>query len=189
MRSLLRRLQILLQRQQYLDDLETEMLLHRELRAERSGAEEASRRFGNTTLLKEDCHNMLTWNIAEDLCKDLRYALRSLVTNPLFAIVAVLTLALGIGANTAIFSVINAVLLRGLPVADSQQIFYVHVEPGQPDGAGNTGNSDSSFSEYVFEQLRTQHQSFASLLAYVPLGANKIAVRVGPVPEEASSKW
>lgn len=189
-----RRLRILLRRRQYMDDLEAEMLLHRKLRADALSAEglspdeaaaAASQRFGNTTLFKEDSHNMLTWNLAEDLLKDLRYALRSLLANPLFALVAILTLALGIGANTAIFSVINAVLLRGLPVPNPQQIFFVHVEPGQPDGANNTGNSDSSFSEYTFEQLRTQHQAFSSVMAYVPLGGNKIAVRVGPVPEEA----
>ncbi len=97
-----------------------------------------------------------------------------------------LTLALGIGANTAIFSVINAVLMRTLPVEDPQQLFYVHVLPGQPEGAGNTGNSNSSFSEYVFEQLRAQHQAFSSLIAYVPAGFNKIAVRAGATPEEAA---
>ncbi len=191
MRTLLRRLQLLLNRDRYLDDLEAEMRLHRDLRAQafvEQGltADDAYRRFGNTTLIKEDSRNMLTWNLFEDLLKDLRYSCRSLLANPLFALVAILTLALGMGANTAIFSVTNAVLLRRLPVAHSEQLVYVHVEPGQPDGAGNTGNGNSSFSEYVFEQLRTQHQAFSALLAYVPLGMNKIAVRMGPLPEEAS---
>jgi predicted permease len=196
MRPFLRRLQFLFTRQRRLDDLESEMRLHRELRAEvlaRQGIPlneaglAAGRRFGNTTLLKEDSRNVLTWNVLEDLFKDLRYALRSLFVNPLFALVVVLTLALGIGANTAIFSVINAVLLRGLPVSKPEQLVYLHVEPGQPDGAVNTGNGgDSSFSEYVFEQLRTQHRAFSTLAAYVPLGENKIAVRVGALPEEAS---
>jgi predicted permease len=122
----------------------------------------------------------------DDALKDVRYTGRVLRDNLLFSVVAVLTLALGIGANTAIFSVANAVLLRTLPVRDPQQLFYVHVLPGQPNGADNTGNSESSFSEYVFEQLRTQHQAFSNLLAYVPIGFNKVAVRSGVTPEEAS---
>jgi predicted permease len=195
MHALLRRFQFLLNRQRCLDDLEAEMLLHRELRAEllaRQGiapdeaALMADRQFGNATLLKEDSRHMLTWNLLEDLGKDLRYSLRSLFANPLFSVIAILTLALGIGANTAIFSVINAVLLRRLPVAKPEQLVYLHVEPSQPDGAGNTGNGNSSFSEYVFEQLRTQRQAFSAVAAYVPLGFNKIAVRIGPLPEEAS---
>lgn len=196
MRTLFRRLQSMFHRQHQLDDLEAEMRLHRELRAQllaqqgivpEEAAIAAERQFGNTTLLKEDSHNMLTWNLLEDLGKDLHYSLRSLWANPLFAVIAILTLALGIGANTAIFSVINAVLLRGLPVAKPEQLVYLHVEPGQPDGASQTGNNgNSSFSEYVFEQLRTQHQAFSTVAAYVPLGFNKIAVRVGPLPEEAS---
>ncbi|HEV2115340.1 MAG TPA: ABC transporter permease [Terriglobales bacterium] len=120
------------------------------------------------------------------LNQDLRYALRQLAKSPGFAVAAVLTLALGIGANTAVFSVMNAVLLRGLPVPNPQQLFYVHVPNGQPPGAGNTGNSDTSFSEPVFEQLRQDHHAFADLIAFVPLATSgKTAVRFGKTPEEA----
>ena len=129
---------------------------------------------------------MWGWAWLDDAIKDVRYTGRILRQNLLFSVVAVLTLALGIGANTAIFSVINAVLLRALPVHDPQQVFYLHVLPNQPQGANNTGDGDSSFSEYVFEQLRTQHQAFSSLAAYVPAGINKIAVRSGATPEEAA---
>ncbi len=130
--------------------------------------------------------NMWRWTWFDDAIKDVRYTGRILRQNLLFSAVAVLTLALGIGANTAIFSVINAVLLRALPVHDAQRLFYLNVLPGQPEGAGNTGNGDSSFSEYVFEQLRTQRQALSSLAAYVPAGFNKIAVRSGATPEEAA---
>ena len=129
---------------------------------------------------------MWRWTWLDDAIKDVRYTGRILRQNLLFSAVAVLTLALGIGANTAIFSVINAVLLRALPVYDPQRLFYLNVLPGQPNGAGNTGNSSSSFSEYVFEQLRSQHQALSSLAAYVPAGFNKIAVRSGTTPEEAA---
>lgn len=146
----------------------------------------ARRRFGNTTRMKEISQAMWGWTWFDDAVKDLRYTGRTLRRNALFSAVAVLTLALGIGANTAIFSVINAVLLRALPVHNPKEVYFLHVLPGQPPGAGNTGNSDSSFSEYVFEQLRTQHQAFASLAAYVPAGYNKIGVRSGAVTEEAA---
>jgi hypothetical protein len=96
-----------------------------------------------------------------------------------------LTLALGVGANTAVFSVMNAVLLRGLPVPNPDEVVYLHVPSGQPDGASNTGNSTTSFSEPVFEDLRQDHRAFADLIAFVPLAIGKVAVRYGDRPEEA----
>ncbi len=84
---------------------------------------------------------MLTWNWLEDSRKDLRYSLRSLAANPLFALVTIMTLALGIGANTAIFSVINAVLLRGLPGQHPEELVYLRVLPGQPEGAEQTATT------------------------------------------------
>ena len=117
--------------------------------------------------------------------QELRYAVRQLFNSPGFAITVVLTLALGIGANSAIFSVMNAVLLRGLPVPNPQELVYLHVPNGQPDGAGNTGNSSTSFSEPVFEDLRHDHRAFTDLIAFVPLAIGKVAIRFGDTPEEA----
>jgi predicted permease len=117
--------------------------------------------------------------------QELRYAARQLWNAPWFTLTVVLTLALGIGANSAIFSVMNAVLLRSLPVPNPQELVYVHVPGGQPNGAGNTGNSDTSFSEPVFENLRQDHHAFADLIAFVPLAIGKVAVRFGDTPEEA----
>jgi predicted permease len=123
----------------------------------------------------------------EDFGKDVRQAFRSLTANPLFAAVAVLALALGIGANTAIFSVMNAVVLRLLPIHDPARVFNLKCD-GQPNGASNTGNSDTSFSVNVFEQLRKNRRAFSDVIAYVPMGFNKIAVRSGNVPEEAAGE-
>jgi predicted permease len=117
--------------------------------------------------------------------QELRYAARQLYNSPWFTATVVITLAFGIGANTAIFSVMNAVLLRNLPVPNPQELVYVHVPSGQPSGASNTGNSSTSFSEPVFEDLRQDHQAFADLIAFVPLAIGKVAVRVGDTPEEA----
>jgi predicted permease len=121
------------------------------------------------------------------LSHDLRYALRQLRKSPVFTATAVLTLALGMGANTAVFSVMNAVLLRRLPVRDPQRLFYLHLGNGQgdPPSASDTGNSNTSFSEPVFEALRQRDDVFADLIAYVPLGFAKTAVRYKEVPEEA----
>jgi len=121
------------------------------------------------------------------LLQDLRYALRQLRRSPGFAAVSVITLALGIGANTAVFSVMSAVLLRALPVRNPHRLYYLRMANGQPQppSASNTGDSNTSFSEPVFEALRARRDVFEDLIAYAPLNIGKVAVRYGETPEEA----
>jgi putative ABC transport system permease protein len=93
---------------------------------------------------------------------DLKYALRMLVKSPTFAIIALLTLALGIGANSAIFSVINTVLLRPLPFKDPNQI--VMVWGRYANDSGTVRGNVHSFPDYV--DLRDQSQSFSAIASY-----------------------
>ena len=122
----------------------------------------------------------------QTLWNDLRFALRVLAKNPVFTAVAVLTLALGIGANTAIFSAMNAVLLRSLPVKNADRLVWLRFQ-NQPRDTSQTGYGDRSHSEPAFEQLRAQREVFTDVVAFVPLSFSKTIVRVGDAPEEASA--
>jgi putative ABC transport system permease protein len=118
----------------------------------------ARRQFGNTTLLQEVNRDMRGIRLLDTFFQDARYGLTMLRRNPGFTCVAALTLALGIGANTAIFSVVNAVLLRPLPYYDPQGLFWV-TEGFQLFGEENT------IDEHYF-YWQAQSKSFDHLVAY-----------------------
>ncbi len=116
---------------------------------------EAARRFGNRTSLKERTRDVdvLVW--LESLVADVRYAVRGLIRSPGFAAVAIVSLALGIGANTAIFSLTNALLLKALPVRAPAELLQVTI-----------GEDGPSFTNPQWEEIRGRQRVFSSVFAY-----------------------
>src|SRR5690242_11503257 len=117
--------------QAHLDEKVEELVADGMSRKEATAA--ARRAFGNVTLTEEDSRNVWRWPSVEELLADVRYGLRALRHNPMFTAVAMLTIAIGIGANTAVFSVVNSVLLKPLNYPKAEELVALHqIAPGAP---------------------------------------------------------
>jgi putative ABC transport system permease protein len=106
----------------------------------------ALRKFGNVTRVTEETREVWSFVWLEQLFEDIRFGLRILSKSPGFTTVAILTLALGIGANTAVYSVVERVLLRPLPFQDSERLFAMWA--AQKDQPGKIGASMPEFEDY-----------------------------------------
>jgi predicted permease len=170
--ELARRLSMLVNRRQFDEDLREEMRLHLELLQEeqvRSGmpvtdARAAARRqFGNETALRESSHLALGWEWLEQLLQDANYGVHAMLRSPAITMVALLSLALGIGANTAIFSLMNAVMLKSLPVKDPTGLilFGDGLDQGISDGFPNPW----LFSYPFYREMQKRNQVFSEVAA------------------------
>jgi predicted permease len=124
----------------------------------------AHRKLGNPTLIREEIYRMNTIGFMETFWRDLRYTVRALRKSPGYALVAVLSLALGIGANTAIFSLVNQVMLRMLPVHDPAHLVLLHRED-QMQGTSTADNNESVFSYPMYRRLRDDGRAFSGVIA------------------------
>lgn len=165
-------LQTILRRARMESEMDAELRFHMEAYAEdlvRGGVprEEALRRarleFGGIENAKEECREARGVHFVETLLQDLRYGLRTMLRSPGFTVTAVLALALGIGANTAIFSVVNAVLLRPLPYDQPDRLMQVWHTPPQKSFPGMP---IFTVSPANFLDWRNQNHSFEGMAAY-----------------------
>jgi hypothetical protein len=165
----------LLSRRRVYDELSAEIREHLKEKIEelvaggmsRKDASVAARReFGNLTLIEEDSRAVWGWTAIESFFADIRYGLRTMRRNPGFTALAILSLALGIGANTAIFSLVNTFMLRTLPVRDPGQLvalLHHYPVPDEPH--------DDTFSLQTYHLMRDHSDVFSGLIAssYKPL--------------------
>jgi putative ABC transport system permease protein len=128
----------------------------------REAAQQAARRsLGNATTVREAVYEMNGWSFLDSLRQDVRFGLRQLRLHPGFTLTAVLSLALGIGANTAIFTLVDQIVLRLLPVKNPRELVQLRVEGGR--FGSNTGDDVHTFSYPTYVALRDHSTVFAGL--------------------------
>jgi putative ABC transport system permease protein len=173
-----RRIASFFRREKFNRELDEEMRLHRELRQSEqreAGAFgddahfAARQRFGNELRLREESQDMWGWSGVENLAHDIRFGVRMLRKNPGFTTVAVLTLALGIGANTAIYSITNSLLLRPLPYQDASRIMMLS-ESNQAENLKYFGISAADLTDW-----KQRDNGFEKIAAYTLSGMNLAA--------------
>ncbi len=149
-----RRIYYLVNRGRMQRELANDIAVHREMMGENG------KDFGNPTVLREQGEEVWGWGWLERLLQDVRYGLRILRKNPGFTLVAILALGLGIGANTALFSVVYGVLIKPLPYAQGNQLVVLH------QAFQRTGQNNLAFSVKEIQDYRQQSHSLADVEEY-----------------------
>ena len=158
--------------------------------AQGMGAEEARlaarRAFGNPVLIREQAHAVWSWGWLESAGRDTQYALRRLRKSPGFFCIVVLTLALGLGANTAIFSLVQAILMRSLPVADPGRLYRIGDQTSCcfMEGFESDDGDFDLFSYDLFRRFQQATPEFEQLAA-VQAGSARYSVRRGDAPAQS----
>ena len=164
----------LFSRRSLYNDLSDEMHQHLEEKIEelvatgipRKEATAAARRqFGNATLIENDSRDVWRWPSTESFFADIRFALRTLRKSPGFTTTAFLTLALGIGANAAIFMLLDAIRLRSLPVQDPQELAEVRIAAPGHQGMG-LNQQYGELTRPLWQEIRDHQQSFSGVFAW-----------------------
>jgi macrolide transport system ATP-binding/permease protein len=177
MKSLWRRLQWLLHRDRFEREMDEEIHHHLGLLADDRKEADVLRQFGNITLIKEDSRRIWIGTFCEQLAQDVRYALRTMASSKLFTAMAILSLALGIGANTAIYSFMDAIMLRAMPVGHPAQLAIlkwrikgdatvIHGRTGSAYREPGGGITCPNFPYQGYETLRDNNHVFSTLFAY-----------------------
>jgi len=197
MTSFVRKLSWLMRRPRKEAELEEELQFHLEedageRQAQGLASEEAvpaaRRELGNVALVQEDTRAAWTWTFWEQLVQDIRYGLRTIAANKTFSVMAILSLALGIGANTAIFSFMDSILLRSLPVPDPQSLVMLSWHTPRPEMHGLNRHDESYkdpkggyiggiFAYQAFELFRKNDSVFSSVFGYQGAGKLNMAFR------------
>jgi hypothetical protein len=126
---------------------------------------DAIRKLGNVTRVRETVYEMHSLRTLEQLVKDLRFAGRMLRRSPGFTAAAIVSIALGIGANTAIFDLLNAVRLRSLPISRPSELAEIVVDGGNR-GMGLSQSSHANLTNPLWEALRAEQQAFTGVFAW-----------------------
>src|SRR5215467_11246525 len=135
----------------------------------------ARREFGNVGLLEEKSRNVWGWPLVEDFLSDLRYGLRTLLHNPVFTVVSLLTISIGIAANTAVFSVVNSVLLKPLHYPRADELVALHQTAPGAEGLADFENG-LLLSPSMYFTYAEQNRTFQSVGVWVAGTANVTGV-------------